>query len=135
MNRRESLFSFASSIFSSSEDQEKAQNLTTIQRKSLNKKRQRRNRRTSFKVKESKENQDKDTWVDDLIDKFIVPNAKRHIDNDQGLLTNDESEFRIIVLLIALALIFWMLANYFCYKAFFLSAPNVVFRNLENTGR
>ena len=138
MNRRESLFSFTSSIFSSSEDQEKVQNVTTIRRKSLYKRKQsidRKIRRTSLEVKESKENKDKEKWVDDLIDKFTVPNAKRHIDNDQGLLTNDESEFRIIVLLIALALIIWLSANYLCYKAIFMSAPKVVFRNLENTGK
>ena len=105
-------------------------------RESLNQRKQsidKSNRR--IKVKKGKENQDKHKWIDDLIDKFIVPNAKRHIDNDQGLLTNEESEFRIIVLLIALALMIWLLANYLCYKAISMPVPNVIYRNLENTGK
>ena len=35
--------------------------------------------------------QEEEKWVDDLINMFIAPNAKRHIDNEKGLLSNQSS--------------------------------------------
>ena len=83
-----------------------------------------------LRVKEAKKEimQDGEKWADDIINMFIAPNAKRHIDNEVGLLTNEESEFRLIMLLVALALMLGLLASYFCLTAIQISAPNIIIK-------
>ena len=49
---------------------------------------------------------------DKIIKMFTIPEVKRHIDNDSGLLTMDESEFRIITLLVALAMLLALIATF-----------------------
>ena len=123
MIRKQSIASFGSTKATRDEDLLNRPN--SIKASSNN-----RREAKTLKVKEAKKEikQDGEKWADDIINMFIAPNAKRHIDNEVGLLTNEESEFRLIMLLVALALMLGLLASYFCLKAIQVAEPQIIIK-------
>ena len=66
------------------------------------------------KIQDIETNEEK--LEDKIIKMFTIPEVKRHIDNDTGLLTMDESEFRIITLLVAFASLLLFIASLLCIE-------------------
>ena len=60
----------------------------------------------------------KEKLEDKIIQLFTIPEVKRHIDNETGLVTKEESDFRIITLFFAFTLLTTLIASFLCIEVF-----------------